>query len=396
MAAPLKIGIIAGEESGDVLGADLVVALRNISGREVQLVGVGGPHLAAQGLASLFDPSEIALMGISAILSKLPRLMSLIGKTAAFINAEQPDCLVIIDSPDFCHRVARKVRAANPSIPIVNYVCPSVWAWRPGRAKAMTGYIDHVLAILPFEPKVLRELIGPPATYVGHRLARDAGILSAAASQAMLEPSRQSGGVKTLLVLPGSRNSEVKRHAPVFGNALGILKARGMVFNAVLPVTANVEASVRRLVQSWPVTPEIVTGHAEKLAAFGRADAAIAASGTVTLELALAGVPLVSSYKFDALAKFISEHFVTSWTASLPNLIADSPVVPEQYNAYVRAPMLARQIELLANPSGTRSAMLDGFRRIRDNMATDVSSGELSASVVLKFAEKGRQVSAGT
>lgn len=391
MAAAFKIGIIAGEESGDILGADLVEALRSISGREVRLVGVGGPHLAAQGLVSLFDPAEIALMGISAILSKLPRLISLIGKTAAYIIAEKPDCLVVIDSPDFCHRVARKVRAANPSIPIVNYVCPSVWAWRPGRAAAMTAYIDHVLAILPFEPKVLQELKGPSATYVGHRLAGDAGMLAAAANQAALEPARATGGVKTLLVLPGSRNSEVKRHAPIFGEALGILKARGMAFNAVLPVTPNVEASVRNLVQSWPVMPDIITGNSGKLAAFGRADAALAASGTVTLELALAGVPLVSCYKFDPLAKFVSEHFVTSWTASLPNLIADSPVVPEQYNAYVRAPMLARQIERLINPSAARRAMLEGFQRIRDTMATDVSAGELSASVVLRFAEKGRQ-----
>ncbi len=391
MAAAFKIGIIAGEESGDILGADLVEALRSISGREVRLVGVGGPHLAAQGLVSLFDPAEIALMGISAILSKLPRLISLIGKTAAYIIAEKPDCLVVIDSPDFCHRVARKVRAANPSIPIVNYVCPSVWAWRPGRAAAMTAYIDHVMAILPFEPKVLQELKGPPATYVGHRLAGDAGMLAAAANQAALEPARATGGVKTLLVLPGSRNSEVKRHAPIFGEALGILKARGMAFNAVLPVTPNVEASVRNLVQSWPVMPDIITGNSGKLAAFGRADAALAASGTVTLELALAGVPLVSCYKFDPLAKFVSEHFVTSWTASLPNLIADSPVVPEQYNAYVRAPMLARQIERLINPSAARSAMLEGFQRIRDTMATNVSAGELSASVVLRFAEKGRR-----
>lgn len=390
MGAPLKIGIIAGEESGDILGADLVEALRNISGRDVQLVGVGGPHLASQGLASLFDPSEIALMGISAILSKLPRLISLIAKTASFINAEQPECLVIIDSPDFCHRVARKVRAVTPSIPIINYVCPSVWAWRPGRAAAMTEYIDHVLAILPFEPEVLQELKGPPATYVGHRLARDAGILSAAANQATLEPARQLGGVKSLLVLPGSRNSEVKRHAPIFGEALGILKARGLAFNAVLPVTPNVEAVVRALVQTWPVIPEIVTGTAGKLAAFGRADAALAASGTVTLELALAGVPLTSCYRFDALAKFISEHFVTSWTASLPNLIADSPVVPEQYNSYVRAPMLARQIEMLASPSGARSAMLEGFSRIRDKMATIIPPGHMSASVVLKFAKEGR------
>ena len=391
MKTPLRIGIVAGEESGDVLGADLVEALRKQSGRDVMLVGVGGPHLTAQGLTSLFDPSEIALMGISAILSKLPRLISLIGKTAAHIISEKPDCLVIVDSPDFCHRVARKVRAASPSIPIINYVCPSVWAWRPGRAAAMTAYIDHVLAILPFEPRVLEELNGPPATYVGHRLARDVDLLAASACQTMLEPDRRQGGPKSILVLPGSRNSEVKRHAPVFGEALAILKQRGMAFTAVLPVTANVEASVRRLVRDWTVMPEIITDNDAKIEAFGCADAALAASGTVTLELALCGVPLVSCYKFDPLAKYISEHFVTTWTASLPNLIADSPVVPEQYNAYVRPQMLARQIEALAIPSAARIAMLEGFRHIRARMATQSSPGESSAAIVLRFLEAGRR-----
>ncbi len=387
---PLKIGIIAGEESGDILGADLIAALRRISGREVQLTGVGGSHLAAEGLVSLFDPSEIALMGISAILSKLPRLIGLIGKTAAHIISSKPDCLVIIDSPEFCHRVARKVRAANPSIPVINYVCPSVWAMRPGRAKAMTAYVDHVLAILPFEPKVLEDLKGPPATYVGHRLARDSGILNAAAIQAQLELLRQNGGMKTLLVLPGSRNSEVKRHVSVFGETLDILKQRGLDFTAIVPVTQNVEATVRDLVKDWPVAPQIVTGAEAKLAAFAKADAALAASGTVTLELALAGVPFVSCYKFDAIAKFLAERLVTSWTASLPNLIADAPVVPEFYNQFLRPPMLARQIETLVNPSMRRAAMLDGFAGMQAKMTTGVAPGEKSAEIVLKYATAGR------
>ena len=390
MAQRLKIGIIAGEESGDILGADLVSALRSLSGRQVDLVGVGGAHLSAQGLNSLFEPAEIALMGISAILAKLPRLIGLIGKTAAHILEAKPDCLVVIDSPEFCHRVAAKVRAANPAIPIVNYVCPSVWAWRPGRAAKMTKYIDHVLAILPFEPAVLEQLKGPKATYVGHRLSRDGKIKEAAAAQAQLEPARQIGGVKILLVLPGSRNSEVKRHAPVFGQALGILRQRGLDFSVKVPVTPNVEMTVRSLTANWPVKPDIVSGAEAKLAAFANADVAMAASGTVTLELALVGVPLISCYRFDPIAKFVSENFVTSWTASLPNLIADTPVVPEYYNQYLRAPMLARQTEMLINPSLRRAAMLDGFAKIRSNMATQKAPGEKAAEIVLKFATEGR------
>ena len=152
---PLKIAIVAGEESGDLLGADLVSALQRAAGRRVELVGVGGRHLQALGLASLFDSGEVALMGLSAVLRDLPRLMRRIGQTAAHIAAEKPDCLVTIDSPDFSLRVARKVRAADPGIPIVHYACPSVWAWRPGRAATMRPYVDRILCLLPFEPAAL-------------------------------------------------------------------------------------------------------------------------------------------------------------------------------------------------------------------------------------------------
>jgi lipid-A-disaccharide synthase len=389
MMRPLKIAIIAGEESGDLLGADLVAALREIRpDREILLSGVGGEHLRKLGIQSLFDPSEIALMGITAILAKLPRLVSLIGKTAAHVVSEKPDCLIIIDNPDFTHRVARKVRAADPSIPIINYVCPSVWAWRPGRAKVMAGYIDHVLAILPFEPQVLTELGGPPATFVGHRLAQDPRILEAAGDQMKREAMRQAGGRKTILILPGSRSGEVRRHASIFGETLSLLKQRGMDLEALLPVTDHVAPLVRSLVKDWPVQPELIEGTDAKYGAFARADAAIAASGTVTLELALSGVPLVSSYRLDRIAKYIGEHFVASWTASLPNLIADAPVVPEFYNSYVRAPMLARQVEAFVSPGLTRRAMLDGYGKIRDAMVTKAPSGRMAAEIVLRYAQK--------
>ncbi len=176
----LRLAIITGEESGDQLGADLVRALRKNYDGEITLTGVGGDHLSELGLDSLFDQHEIALVGLSAIIRKLPQLVRRISQLAASIVAAKPDCLIIIDSPDFTHRVARKVRAADPSIPIVNYISPSVWAWRPERAKAMRSYIDHVLVILPFEVQALKDLDGPPSTYVGHRLVSYAPLLEAA------------------------------------------------------------------------------------------------------------------------------------------------------------------------------------------------------------------------
>lgn len=386
MSRPLKIAIIAGEESGDILGADLVAALRKQYDGKIEIIGVGGNHLQAQGLTTLFDPVEIALMGITAILIKIPRLLSLIKQTAQIVMAQKADCLVIIDSPEFCHRVARQVRAGNPAIPIVNYICPSVWAWRPGRAAAMKPHIDHVLAILPFEPEVLKKLGGPDATYVGHRLARDPVFKAARQQQQQRELSRKLDGEKTLLVLPGSRRSEVKRMAAPFGETLKFLKERGNSLKVLVPTTPHVEALVRELAINWAIKPEIVTGSDAKGSAFASADAALAASGTVTLELAVAGVPTVAAYKLDPIAKIIARHMLITWSASLPNIIADAPVVPEYYNEFVRADTLARQVEHILHPAAARTAQLDGFAKIRANMETPIPPSEMAAEIVLRYA----------
>ncbi|MGL4488219.1 MAG: lipid-A-disaccharide synthase [Rhizobiaceae bacterium] len=382
MTSPrIKIAIIAGEESGDILGADLIAALRKKC--DLDVIGVGGQHLAGEGLQSLFNPAEIALMGISAIVKKLPRLVSLIGKTADFVVQQRPDCLIIIDSPEFCQRVAKKVRRADPSIPIINYICPSVWAWRPGRAKAMKSYIDHILAILPFEPQALAELQGPPTTYVGHRAVRDVGFIEASAAQAKREPSRQDNEQRQLLILPGSRRSEVRRTMPHFEETLRILKSRGHSPRLLLPTVAHVEADARRLSEKWAIQPEITTDPARKLKMFSSADAALAASGTVTLELALCRVPMVAIYDFDTVARLILRFFFKGWTASLPNLIADEPIVPEQYNDQIRPANLARQLERIMAKGPARDAQLAGFTKLRTNMQTDVAPGEKAATIVL-------------
>ena len=388
MSRPLKIAIIAGEESGDILGADLVAALRKQYEGDIEIIGVGGKHLLGEGLATLFDPTEIALMGITAILTKIPRLLSLIKQTAQMVVAQKPDCLVIIDSPEFCHRVARQVRAGNPAIPIVNYICPSVWAWRPGRAAAMKPHIDHVLAILPFEAEVLKKLGGPDATYVGHRLATDPVFTAAWEQQKQLELSRKPDDAKTLLVLPGSRRSEVKRMAAPFGETLKLLKERGNSLKVIVPTTPHVEVLLRDLSSTWAIKPEIITDSNAKAAAFASADAALAASGTVTLELAMAGVPTVAAYILDPIAKIIARHMLITWSASLPNIIADSPIVPEHYNEFVRADTLARQVERILHPCAARTAQLDGFAKIRVNMATPTPPSERAAEIALHFATK--------
>jgi lipid-A-disaccharide synthase len=380
---PLKIGIVAGEESGDLLGADVVAALRAATGREVELVGLGGRHLKALGLKPLFDASDIALMGFSAVFRDLPRLFRRIGQTARAIEAEKPDCLITIDNPDFTLRVARKVRAAHPSIPIVHYICPSVWAWRPGRAAAIKPYVDHILCILPFEPAELQRLGGPSGTFVGHRLTGDPGVLAAAAAHAKpredLSPDRE----KRLLLLPGSRKGEVSRLMGPFGETVSVLRARGHTLRLVLPTVPHVADLVRSAASNWEQKPEIVSDVAGKWQAFGEADAALAASGTVSLELALAGVPLVSCYKLDPFAR-LAQGLITTWSASLPNLIADRAVVIEAYNQYVRPEWLARHLEGLFDDTGLRRWQKDGFAEVSRRMATERPAGEIAAEIVMK------------
>ena len=379
----IRLAIVAGEELGDLLGADLVRALESTTGRAVELVGVGGRHLQAMGLKSLFDPMGIALMGASAIVKDLPRLVARIRATARAIVAAKPHCLLTIDSPEFTLRVARRVRAADPFIPIVHYVCPSVWAWRPERAAAMVPYVDRVLCILPFELEELRRLGGPPGTYVGHRLTSDTGILHAAHVQSE-RPKPASQDEKTLLVLPGSRKSEVKGLAPAFGATIALLRERGTRLRLLVPTVPGVADLVEAETAKWAQQPEIIIDPVRKWQAFGEADAALAASGTVSLELALCRVPLVACYQSDRLMR-VFMGLITTWSASLPNLIADRVIVPEYYDRFIRPGMLARQLEQLTIPdSDARRLQLQGFAEVKKRMATTRRPGAVAAEAVLQ------------
>jgi lipid-A-disaccharide synthase len=382
MSSPLRIAIVAGEESGDLLGADLVSAMKQMTGREVELIGVGGRHLQALGLRSIFDGSEIALMGVTAVLKDLPRLIRRIGETAKTIAQAQPDCLITIDSPDFSLRVAKKVREANPSIPIVHYVCPSVWAWRPGRAPAMKPYVDHILCVLPFEPDALQRLDGPKGTYVGHRLSAHPGVASANLAQAARNNGADDGS-RTLFVLPGSRRSEVSRLIEPFGQVVDILAERGNNLRLVIPTVPHVAQLVEQATAAWRIRPTIIHDEQAKWRAFGEADAALAASGTVLLELTLSGVPHVSCYKTDKLIGPLMRRLVTVWSAALPNLIADWPVVTEYYDELLRPNHVARMLEQLMNDTPLRNSQKAGFAEVSEKMRTPQPPGELAARVII-------------
>lgn len=374
---PLKIAVIAGEVSGDLLGADLIAALKRIHSGPIELVGVGGEGLQSQGLKSLFDFSELSIMGITQVLAKLPKLWSLIRQTVAAIIAAKPDILLIIDSPDFTHRVAKRVRKALPDLPVVNYVCPSVWAWKEYRAQRMLAYVDHVLAVLPFEPAVMQRLNGPATTYVGHRLVADAALLETRRLRAGRQP-----GNGAILLLPGSRSSEIKKLLPYFEAAANELVARNGPIRFMLPTVPHKEAFVREMTAGWKIKPEIVVGAKAKWKAFAEADAAMAASGTVILELALADVPVVSAYKVDWIMRMLTSDIKT-WSGALPNLIADYAVVPEYLNDIVRGASLARWMERLSADTYQLKAMKEGYELIWQRMQTEKPPGEHAAQILL-------------
>ncbi|MDP9809241.1 lipid-A-disaccharide synthase [Rhizobium tibeticum] len=384
--ASLKVAIVVGEVSGDLLGADLVAALKRQYQGRVELIGVGGEGLDAQGLRSLFDFSELSVMGITQVLSNLPRLVRRIRETAAAIIAAKPDVLVIVDSPDFTHRVAKRVRAALPELPVVNYVCPSVWAWKEYRAQHMLSYVDQVLAVLPFEPEVMRKLGGPPTIYVGHRLTADPNLLDARRQRAQTKPRNETDR-KTVMLLPGSRSSEIMKLLPHFGDAVSELVARNGDVRFVLPTMPRRESMIRDLVKDWTTKPEILTGVEAKWQAFAEADAAMAASGTVVLELALTGVPCISAYKTDWIIKLMTSKIKT-WSAALPNLITDYTVVPEYINEVVRGGSFARWMEKLSADSLPRRAMMEGFDALWQRMQTEKPPGEHAAEIVLDVLQK--------
>ena len=382
----LKIAVVAGEVSGDLLGGDLIAALKRQYGGPVELVGVGGEALVAEGLVSLFDYSELSIMGFTQVLARLPRMIALIRKTAQAIIAARPDALLIIDSPDFTHRVAKRVRKALPNLPVVKYVCPSVWAWKEYRAQAMLTYVDHVLAVLPFEPEVMRRLGGPPTTFIGHRLASDPSLLAVRQARAArgCEPV---GAQRTIMLLPGSRAFEIRKLLPIMGDAMRELLARNGALRFVLPTVPRREALVREVIAEWPVKPEVIVGDEGKWRAFSQSDAAIAASGTVILELALAGVPSVSVYQTDWIIKLLASR-IKVWTAALPNLIADYCVVPEYIDHTLRAGSLTRWAERLSVDTLQRQAMIEGFDLVQRRLTPEVPAGEAGARILLETLRK--------
>ena len=386
-ARPLSIYLVAGEESGDALGGALARALTARAGDGVKLAGVGGRAMAAAGIVSPFAIDDLSIIGIAGLAQRLPTIFRRIRETADAVVAARPDALVIIDSPDFTHRVARRVRRRAPEIPILDYVSPTVWAWRPWRARAMRAYVDCVLAILPFEPAVYVELNGPPCLYVGHPLIERLAELRPNAEEAQ----RRRADPPLVLVLPGSRSSEIETLLAIFGAAIGQLAARIGAIELVLPTVPHLATRVRAGVAGWPVAPRVVLDPAEKWAAFRTARAALAASGTVTLELALAGVPTVAAYKVSLLAEIVMRLHSPLKTVILANLAIGERVVPEFLQRDCRPEKLADALEQLFADTAERSRQIEGFAKLDHIMAVDTAPSGKAAATVLDVARRGRR-----
>jgi lipid-A-disaccharide synthase len=387
-SSPLRLFLIACEESGDRLGGALMRALRAASPRAIEFIGVGGGDMAEQGLTTLFPIDDLAIVGFNAVFARLPLLVRRINETTAAVLRERPDGLIIIDSPDFTHRVARRVRKAAPEIPIVDYVSPSVWAWRPGRARAMQRYVDHLLALLPFEPDAHKRLGGPPCTYVGHPLTEAVADLRPDER----ERPRRNADPPVLLVLPGSRSSEIARHLDLIGETVQLLETRCGPLELVLPTVPAVRAKVEQGAARWQVAPKIVIEPADKWRAFRTARAALAVSGTVTLELALAGVPSVVTYRVSLFEEAIGRMFLRGSTIVLANLVLGENAMPELLQRDATPERLAAAVAPLLGPTPERVRQVDAFARLDRIMEIgQVSPSARAAGIVLRTAGERKE-----
>jgi lipid-A-disaccharide synthase len=352
----MKLYLIAGEASGDRLGAALLAGLRELR-PDLSVRGIGGPLMAAEGVQSLFPMEELSVMGLAEILPKYLHLKRRIRQTAQDVLADPPDALITIDSPDFGQRVARLVRAGNPDVRTIHYVAPSVWAWRPGRAAHMAQVIDHVLALLPFEPPFMTSA-GMTCDFVGHPVVAEP---RATPVEAQTFRDRLGGG-PVILTLPGSRRGEVTRLAPVFGRVLAQVLAAQPQARVVLPTLAHLVPLVSEVTADWPIRPLVMTEAQDKRAAFGAADVALAASGTVSLELAANGVPMVIAYDMHPVTMWLMQRMARVDTVTLVNLVSETRTVPEFLGPRRRPDLIAPALLALLAPGPEREAQSKAMR----------------------------------
>ena len=364
MTRPLTLYLVAGEPSGDRLGAGLIRALGH-EAPGTRFLGIGGRQMTAAGLERRFDMAGLSVMGLAEVAPRLPELLRRIRATADDVVAAAPDALVTIDSPGFTLRVARRVRARSPGIRTIHYVVPSVWAWRPGRAARMARHVDHVLALLPFEPPYMTAA-GMSCDFVGHP-AVEAGRASPAEAAAFRAEAGIAADAPLGLVAPGSRAMEVRRLMPVFAAALARAAAGLPGLRAVIPLAEGVEREVAAAAGALSPAPVLLASgesDARRRAAFAAADAGLIKSGSIALELAAAGTPMVATYRASPLTAALVRRLIRVETASLVNLVAGERVVPEFIQERCRPEAIAAALTGLLRDEDARAAQRDAFARV--------------------------------
>ena len=383
----MKIALIAGEASGDKLGAALIDGFDAILEQPADFIGVAGPRMMARGMDSLFAMQELSVMGIVEILKQYPRLKRRLNETADYIIAQNPDVLITIDAPEFSLRLAKIIHTKS-DIPTVHYVAPTVWAWRPKRADKMAQFIDHVLALFPFEPPLMQRA-GMSCDFVGHPVVTDP--IATDEESAAFRDDFGIGDAPLVLILPGSRNSEISKLMTPFGETLAIARQTMPDLQCVLPAAPHVVGAVQEAVQNWPIRP-IVLDHRElgetaydvaKRAAFRAADVALAASGTVSLELAANDTPMVIAYDMGWLSRQIIGRMLITDTVTLVNLVTDTRVIPEFIGTNCRANLIAPALlETLNAPQGQLGALRDTMDKLGRGAP---SPGVQAAGSVIRF-----------
>jgi lipid-A-disaccharide synthase len=386
MAQLTTLMLVCGEPSGDQLGAELMAGIKRLAGDSVRIVGVGGAAMTAQGLESLFPLDDTAVMGLREVVPRIPAILRRVREASDYALETRPDAVVLIDSPDFTHRIAQRLKRIDKSVRTVNYVAPQVWASRPYRANRMAHYFDLVLALLPFEAPFF-EAHGLHAAFVGHpvieRVKRMAG------GEGLRARLGIASDAKLLAVLPGSRMNEVRLLMDPFRDAVARVAREAPGLVCVLPTVPHVARAVRERAEDWPVPLHILESEDDKFAAFDAADAAIAASGTVTTELALSGTPMVVGYKLGWLTFALARAFITVKFATLGNIILDRAAIPEFIQTDCTAENLAGALLPLLRDTPERRKQIEDMKLIAEKLGVGGEAPSLRAArALLDFVAK--------